>query len=212
MTLLPLSATAVLATAGLAFLIQDPGGLKNRPGGPAAATTAQQGDNLLRVTDSTNALELQIGKYFKDEKGWKVDYRTLGDDAGDLLLDVSFGVEKHAPISFTINAVPAARDGDKVVETRISIRSWFVIGVGPDHPMRGKVLEAINEHLQGYWIPQRVYLDSDGDLTLESNVNIPGADYPVHPEQIADLVIRTVYAWETLADKLEERGCPLPKK
>jgi hypothetical protein len=206
MTLLPYS-LAALALAGAAFLPQDPGKI---PAGAIKRAT-QSGGPLLRVTQSDKDLEQQIGKYFSEEKGWKVDYSQYGEDENDLLLEVSFGSDEAPPISFLIDVVPAAKQGDQITESRVRIQAWFTTEIGPDHPKRVDWLEALNAFNAQYWMPHRTFLDGDGDLWLDSNINIPGADYPVHPELIADAVIRTAYAWETLAEHLRGRNLPVPK-
>ena len=69
---------------------------------------------------------------------------------------------------------------------------------------RASILEQINAWHVGRWVPQRIYLDEDGDIVLESMLNIPGNNYPVHAEIIGDQIMRMYSAWAEFYQLLDE--------
>ena len=89
------------------------------------------------------------------------------------------------------------QNGEEVVTERmVSLTAYYVLpNSAKNAEARVLILEQINEWHVGRWVPQRIYLDEDGDIVLESMLNIPGNNYPVHAEIIGDQIIRMYSAW-----------------
>ena len=65
----------------------------------------------------------------------------------------------------------------------------------------GSLDETLNDCLYSY-------LDAEGDLVLESFINIPGPDIPVHAEMVSDVLVRTLSTWKQYYAELA-RTAPL---
>jgi hypothetical protein len=171
------------------------------------AGSALAASALLYPTNSEGDLERQIGKYFEDEKGWNVDYSVWDEAKDDIILKVRFQAEDAPSISLSVDTFASAQDSDgDVTETRIKVSAWAEYHITPNHKDREKALETLNTYMSTKWVPYRVYLDKDGDVYMESMVNIPGASYPVHAEFVYDLVYRMVTAWTALYADLKAAG------
>ena len=171
------------------------------------ATSVFAAGSLLYPTDSEGDLERQIGKYFEEDKGWNVDYTMWDESKDDVILKVSFQAEDAPSLTLNVDTFASAHNSDgDVTETRVKVSTWVEYHITPDHKHRQKALEAINSYMATKWVPYRVYLDKDGDVVLESMINIPGKSYPVHSEFIYDLVYRTVTAWTALYAELKDAG------
>jgi hypothetical protein len=161
---------------------------------------------LLFVTQDESQVEKQIGAYLGDVKGLNVTYRNRGENNEDKFLGVSFNADEAPSITMIIDTSPSANRDGQASERRVKIYSYFTYGIKENHPKRAKVLEVLNLFMTESWSPGRLYLDSDGDVILQSDVNIPGQDYPVHPEMVYDLMSRMVLSWKELYPALVSAG------
>jgi hypothetical protein len=174
-----------------------------------------QSTPALRVSSSDRALEQQIGEYLQQRKGWRIQFEMLPSNPDDLLLFASFECGEGIPdIRLMVDALPSARNKttNEVTETRLRVSAVYRYGVHPGHAQRTAVLEALNELHSRFWAPERSYLDRDGDLVLESSVNIPGQEFTVHPELVSDAMERLILGWKDLYRLLGDRSLPLPTR
>lgn len=177
-------------------------------GAPTPAIGQDEGAALLFPTSSDRDLENQIGAYLEANKGWKVDRTLYKGNEDDVLLKVGFNWDDGVPtVNYTVDAIASGRnEADEVTETRIRIATYYKLGITADHAMRSRALEALNEYHEKYWMPHRVYLDSDGDVIFESSLNIPGIFSPMHAEVVADAIARSNSGWRTLHEHLDKAG------
>jgi hypothetical protein len=180
------------STAGLGGCATDGARLAQRP-------TAQ--DWLLRVCDDEESIEKRIATYFREQYDVEAEYLFV--DENDLYLQYQFSSEegKFPDMSVFIDSAPSATDEidgrTKVIERRVTVSAFYVLADEIKTPeIRQELLEQINLWHIDRWVPQRIYLDDDGDLVFESAFNIPGDDFPVHAEIVGDQILRMNSAWQ----------------
>jgi hypothetical protein len=162
---------------------------------------------LLQVCDDEESLEKRIATYFREQYGVEAEYLFAEED--DLYLQYQFTTDDGAfpDMAVFIDSQPSATDEvdgrTTVIERRVTVSAYYVL---PDEiktpEVRNILLEQINLWHIGRWVPQRIYLDKDGDIVLESAFNIPGDDYPVHAEIIGDQILRMNSAWQEFYGEL----------
>lgn len=174
-------------------------------GGCATTPTTQQevsrqSNWLLYVSNDEESIEKRIAKYFRENYDVEAEYHFAEEN--DLILQYAFSSPDEAfpEISTYIDTRPSAtemQNGEEVVTERmITLTAYYVLpNSAKNAKTRASILEQINEWHVGRWVPQRIYLDEDGDIVLESMLNIPGDNYPVHAEIIGDQIIRMYSAW-----------------
>ncbi len=91
-----------------------------------------------------------------------------------------------------VDTLVSAKDGDTVTERVIKVYGYYTVGIKPGDRRYLDFLDFINTHHTKYWAPQSLNIDDDGDLRFDWSINIPGAEYPVHAEQVADAISRTL--------------------
>ena len=183
-------------------------------GGCATTSTARQEVSrqpswLLYVSNDEESIEKRIARYFRENYDVEAQYHFA--DENDLILQYAFSSPDEAfpEISTYIDTRPSAtelRNGEEVVTERmVTLTAYYVL---PDSAknaeVRASILEQINAWHVGRWVPQRIYLDEDGDIVLESMLNIPGNNYPVHAEIIGDQIMRMYSAWAEFYQLLDE--------
>jgi hypothetical protein len=164
---------------------------------------------LLYVSNDEESIEKRIATYFRENYDVEAEYHFAEEN--DLILQYSFSSPDEAfpEISTYIDTRPSAtemRNGEEVVTERmVSLTAYYVLpNSAKNAEARVLILEQINEWHVGRWVPQRIYLDEDGDIVLESMLNIPGNNYPVHAEIIGDQIIRMYSAWAEFYQLLEQ--------
>ena len=164
---------------------------------------------LLYVSDDEESIEKRIARYFRENYDVQAEYHFAEEN--DLILQYAFSSpdESFPEISTYIDTRPSAtemRNGEEVVTERmVTLTAYYVLPVSAKSPeARASILEQINEWHVGRWVPQRIYLDNDGDIVLESMLNIPGNNYPVHAEIVGDQIMRMYSAWGEFYQRLEE--------
>jgi len=183
-------------------------------GGCATTSAARQEVSrqpswLLYVSNDEESIEKRIARYFRENYDVEAEYHFA--DENDLILQYAFSSPDEAfpEISTYIDTRPSAtemRNGEEVVTERmVTLNAYYVL---PDSAKnaeaRASILEQINAWHVGRWVPQRIYLDEDGDIVLESMLNIPGNNYPVHAEIIGDQIMRMYSAWAEFYQLLDE--------
>lgn len=182
-------------------------------GATSRASSALEPSAPIRVTASDSAVEKQLAGYLRDVKEWTVDFEVFPKNADDVYLSVPWTTTDDGPTMYvTVDVEPSARSKEdgSVREIRVRIFCVFKYEIDASHPQRAAALEALNTYQNDFWTP-RVYLDEDGDLVLESSVNVPGEDFPIHPELVADAIDRMSGAWDGLTPLLAKNGLPMPQ-
>jgi hypothetical protein len=164
---------------------------------------------LLPVVNDEETVEKRIARYIREVHGIEAEYKFAGED--DLFLQYSFNShgEDFPNIAVFVDSLPSNReetaDGDIITERRVTISAYYVL---PDEAKtsdsRAALLEIINEWHIGKWVPQRIYLDHDGDIAMESSINVPGKDYEVHAEVVIDQMYRMYSAWASFYQVLQD--------
>ncbi len=164
---------------------------------------------LLYVSNDEESIEKRIATYFRENYDVEAEYHFAEEN--DLILQYAFSSPDEAfpEISTYIDTRPSAtemRNGEEVVTERmVSLTAYYVLpNSAKNAEARALILEEINEWHVGRWVPQRIYLDEDGDIVLESMLNIPGNNYPVHAEIIGDQIIRMYSAWAEFYPLLDQ--------
>ena len=164
---------------------------------------------LLYVSNDEESIEKRIATYFRENYDVEAEYHFAEEN--DLILQYAFSSPDEAfpEISTYIDTRPSAtemQNGEEVVTERmVSLTAYYVLpNSAKNAEARALILEQINEWHVGRWVPQRIYLDEDGDIVLESMLNIPGNNYPVHAEIIGDQIIRMYSAWAEFYQLLDQ--------
>lgn len=170
---------------------------------------SRQADWLLYVSNDEESIEKRIATYFRENYDVEAEYHFAEEN--DLILQYAFSSPDEAfpEISTYIDTRPSAtemQNGEEVVTERmVSLTAYYVLpNSAKNAKARALILEQINEWHVGRWVPQRIYLDEDGDIVLESMLNIPGNNYPVHAEIIGDQIVRMYSAWAEFYQLLDE--------
>jgi len=159
----------------------------------------------LRVVQDEESVEKTIARYLREKDGLQADYRFSGDDEEDLTLKYTFDLEGTPEIPLLIDTMITGRspEGD-VTERCIKLFAFYVM---PDEAKNdetlAKVLALNNQWMQEKWVPGRIYVDTDGDVCLETFVNIPGAEFTVHTELVRDAALRMAGAWQEYYGRLQ---------
>jgi hypothetical protein len=170
-------------------------------GAGQSSTDGSDQDWYMHVVDDEESIEKRIATYFRERYDVEAEY--LFADENDLYLQyvLSSNDGNYPDLLVYVDSQPSATnlvDGEeKTTERRVTVSAYYVL---PDEfkttKVRAVLLEKINHWHIGRWVPQRIYLDKDGDIVLESTFNIPGDDYPVHVEIVGDQILRMNSAWQ----------------
>jgi hypothetical protein len=154
---------------------------------------------LLRVTQDESSLEKQIEAWLRTVKkvpGTQIKY--LDEEKQDAGVIVPVDCEGVPPLKVVIDTAPSGHGADgKVTERVISVDSYYVL---PDSvktaAARAKLLELNNKWLSEQGSPDKVYIDSDGDVYFSTSINIPGPEVSVNAELVFDAIARMRPFWE----------------
>jgi hypothetical protein len=166
-------------------------------------------DWYMRVVDDEESIEKRIATYFKQQYDVEAEYLFAAEDDLYLQYVLSSANGDYPDILVYIDSQPSATtevNGEqKVIERRVTVSAFYIL---PDEfktdEVRASLLEKINLWHMGRWVPQRIYLDGDGDIVMESNFNIPGDSYPVHVEIVGDQILRMNSAWQEFYSDLSD--------
>jgi len=176
-----------------------------------ATSTSPETDEewFLVVSNDEESTEKRIASYFREHYDVEAEYHFLEED--DLYLEYGFSADsgEFPVIAVYVDTVPSALDEDSggtITERRVTITAYYVLADAAKTPAnRAAILEQINLWHLERWVPQRIYLDADGDIVLESTLNIPGSEYPVHAEIIGDQILRMYSAWSEFYQELDDK-------
>lgn len=164
---------------------------------------------LLPVVDDEETVEKRIARYILEVHGIEAEYKFAEED--DLFLQYSFNSDGQSfpKIAVFVDSLASNSEetdaGAITTERRVTISAYYVLPDEAKTPAsRAALLEVINEWHIGKWVPQRIYLDHEGDIAMESSINIPGKDYEVHTEVVIDQMYRMYSAWASFYQVLQE--------
>ena len=161
----------------------------------AQAPGAEQSWMLYPVQDESS-LERKIANYIKAKSKVEAVYKFFGEKNDDLYLQYTLIPQGAPRVRLAVDTMVSGRQQGRVSERVIKVSTYYVLPASAKTPeARRKILELNNTWHQKKWMPGRVFIDTDGDIAMETFVNIPGADTPVHAELIRDIILRTNSVW-----------------
>lgn len=158
---------------------------------------------FLNVTDDNESIEKLIGNYLKSVYNVFPTYKFDEKDNMYLTYDLSENPKIIAAIDSRESGW--SEGGKKVTEKRVWISSYYALPeAAPKNDTRKKILELNNSWHNRTWVPHRIYITDDGIIAMQSSINVPGKDYPVHAELVRDILVRTVTFWNEYYKELAE--------
>jgi len=162
--------------------------------GPARAE--ESSDWMMRPVNDESSIEKMIARYMKKVDQVEAELRFIGDSEDDLALLYQLKPKAAPVMKCGVDTQVSGGEPGHVAERVVKITCFYVLPEKFKTPaMRAKLFEAINKYHQKYWMPQRFYLDKDGDIVVDNAINIPGKEFPVHVELVRDVLLRTVSGW-----------------
>ncbi len=146
----------------------------------------------LEVVQDESSMEEKIARYLRTEKELKLEETYLDAEKKDKVILMGWAGGQDAPeFKIFIDTQATARTPDgRVAERMIRIKGIIILPKSAKtFAARQRILELNNRFLQKVWAPDRVLLDSDGDVVFETSLNsLPGA--PVSLLTIDDALFR----------------------
>ena len=166
---------------------------------------------LLFVCQDEVEIERTISEFLKVRTEWRVNDAYWDDAETDLYLLYTFGFEDAPSLRVSVDTFITYQDEDDAVTER-SIRVaayWVVPDAAKTDKVRVRLLELINELHRRNTFPSRYFLDEDDDFAMQTWINLPGPNVPIHAEMIYDAIWRMQNTWEdttwpALAELLED--------
>jgi len=179
-----------------------------RPAGdtPARPATAEPKQvPILLPTDSLRDIELQIAEYLRAKTNWEIDVQSKTNKPEDLYLSILFAAENIPSNRITVDTFVSEieKSTNKVVEQVVKVRGYAFDSKDRRILNRARFYEVANRWTASFWVPQRLYADSEGDLILEWHVNLT-PDGGVHAEQIHDAIIKMSETWKDMVPALKK--------
>jgi hypothetical protein len=184
----------LLAIAGVFLMVAGPG---------VAQPTGGKDEWLLYPAQDEASVERKVAAYLKATEGLEGKIETFEADTSDVYVLYKLTPGNAPGILVTVDTLVAGKDKDKVTERTIELAAVYTLADEAKTPaVRQKILELNNSWHQENWTPGRIYLDTDGDLVLETYVNIPGQNTPIHAELVRDALLRIKSAWNEYYPRL----------
>ncbi|MEO0478680.1 MAG: hypothetical protein AAF196_04295 [Planctomycetota bacterium] len=208
---LPFAASLFLFAAGVD---ESPQGREPAPQGEESAVQdtaeeeATESKWILRPTTSDRSLEEQFSEFLTEVHDYESEIHEFTQNPDDVYLAVGSTANELPSIEVLVDAIPLAGDETEVTKMRVELVAFFSTGVGKDHPKRLRMLEVLNDYNMSVWGVTRVFLDSDGDLRLDSNVLVPESEHGVHCSVVFDHIVDIVDTWNGVGALLKEAGLP----
>jgi hypothetical protein len=153
---------------------------------------------LCFADESLTDLTEKIAKYCETQHQLKLRRDSINNMA---ILAISFTANNGVDCTVFVSS-ESVRVGEVVRVRLVSYRKLPDEMKTPEAQMR--VMKVTNKFLDEYTAPDRVYLDGDGDIVLQSFVTIPTSNVPVHAECVYDKITDLAAAWDALNAALEE--------
>jgi hypothetical protein len=161
--------------------------------------TAQSTDPAqLFVCQDEASIERKIHAYLKTKHDWDGEILEIEDSDGDIYIEYALAPEGCPEMTVFVDT-DSTETGDEgnILERRIEIWSYYEVPDKYKTPeYRQKLLELNNKWMQDYWMPSGVYIDEDGDIAFQTNLNIPLLTVSVHAELVYDVLARTQNSWK----------------
>jgi len=160
---------------------------------------------LLYPVQDESSVETTIARYIKQKMNIKADVKFLDDDMSDLAIYYPI-LPRDAPhLQVRIDTMSARKKADRIVERVIILKAYYVMPDAAKTPeTRQKILEASNEYMLKYWIPDRIILDRNGDIVIQTLINIADKNAPIHCEAVVDGLTRMLGGWSSYYEMLDE--------
>ena len=160
---------------------------------------------LLRPVQDESSAEKTIAKYIRQKMDINAEVRFLDDEMEDMVLYYPLNPDDAPNLRVKIDTYSTRETEDRIAERVISLTTWYIM---PEEAktakMRQKTLEVFNAHMLEYWIPDRFMIDGDGDIQIETFINIPDENAPVHCECVLDSLMRMLSGWSRCYRSLDE--------
>lgn len=151
---------------------------------------------LLRPVQDESSLERTIAKYIRQKMDINAEVRFLDDDMEDMAIYYPLNPDEAPDLRVKVDTYSSRDDGDQVAERVISLTAWYVMPDEAKTPeLRQKTLEVLNSQMLQFWTPDRFMIDGDGDIQIETFINIPHQQAPVHCECVLDSLMRMTSGW-----------------
>jgi len=162
---------------------------------------------LLPIVEDDETMEKRIAAYMLKVHEIEAEYHFA--DENDLVLKYMFSSDENAfpsiPLFVDTEQSNSMTQAGETTERRVSLSAYYVLPEEMKTPeKRVKLLELVNQWHLGKWEPQRLYIDADGDLAMQCTINVPGKDFEVHAEVIADQIFRMYGAWGEIYQAVNE--------
>ena len=160
---------------------------------------------LLFPAQDESSVETKIAKYIKKKRGVQAEVKFIDEAMSNLAIYYPSGGGEIPRIKVRINSQSAAKVDGKITERVVFVSAWYVMPTASKKPeVRRKILEVNNQYMTKYWIPDHITLDSDGDIQLQTMINISDQKAPVHCEAVLDSIMRLANGWQTYYKLLDE--------
>lgn len=166
------------------------------------AVEAEEGaaGDLLFVCQDESTIEQQVRRYLKEKYDIDATMRYLDDEDTDLMLVYALSPRDEGvpDIKFFVDTMISARDTEtrEVNERCLKINAYFILPDTYKTETWTRRIQTLNDDWhRRQWMPHRVYLDKDNDIAMESFINIPSRNVPVHADMVYDLLVRSLNAW-----------------
>ena len=162
-------------------------------------------DWLLRPAQDESSVETTIAKYIRQKMDIDPEIRFLDDDMEDMAVYYPLEPDNAPALRVEVDTYSSRDDGDKVAERVISLTTWYVLpDAAKTSELRPKILDVLNQQMLDYWSPGRFMIDEDGDIQIETFLNIPHENAPVHCECVLDSLMRMTSGWDRCYKALDE--------
>lgn len=153
--------------------------------------------DLLFVCQDEKTIEIAIADYLERAEGVKARREVAKNDDQDMFLRYTLSPDGVPEVTVTVDTLVSGKKDKRITERVIRIVMFYILPEKAKTPeARRKILELNNDWLIRKWMPGRIYIDKDGDIALESFINIPGVKIPVHAEMVNDMLARTLNSWK----------------
>ncbi len=160
---------------------------------------------LLYPAQDERSVETTIARYIKQKMNIKADVKFLDDDMSDLAIYYPILPREAPHLQVKIDTMSARKEADRIVERVIVLTAYYVMPDAAETPeTRQKILEVSNEYMLKYWIPDRIMLDRDGDIVIQTLINIADKNAPIHCEAVVDGLTRMLSGWSSYYEMLDE--------
>ena len=208
---LPVILGLTLCLLGLALCLL---GLGLAPAWAEDQSDQPQGDRtdpqwMLFPRDDQSSTEKLIYDYIKACHGIKGAMYRSKTNQDDIWLAYSFAMKDVPKLRIIVDTASRRKDQDsgRVLEQRIKVMAFFTLpeAVKEGRKYHNALLDFHNDYMTRYWVPGRIRISRRGNIVLETNLNIPSPDTPMHPEMVWDQMGKMALSWKSYYKELKDR-------